>query len=561
MRINARAHRVIGRYASDKVVYLLLMMILVFGIILAIALYAGPNMFYDDVWYINSAHLLATGNSSFILSKFSFAFFKTIILALSFKALGYGSVQAILPDFAYFIITIYLIFLIGKYVAGRTLGLIAALVATITPFFVAHATRVNPDIALGMDLALILYLFFKYVRMPEAKRRANKSMPFAIGLATSFAVYLKTEGFLVVFTMALSVFILYLYLRANTKRIPAWRHTVDKRFLLYAIIGLAIGFGIYFSVFYALLGNPFFSLENYGGAAAPTGISKIDTIMALLNPYTLSLSTASFYPNIVPLGLLPFFALVGTVIGVRKKNIDVIFLGLMTWLMFVYLFFGPASTTRFITVPTVTRLFNLLIAPLSVLAGYLIVAVYGIRYKTIKHAAVMRGIIPAFLVLLLIVADIPIYIGYHAYAQGITETRGLLTNANAELGHLSGGANLTAYINTSIGSRLTTFYNMQFLSNYSTHEHFFNTHGLAPMVNVVDTCPNVLPNAHTYLIALLPNTIANESGNPGSVINKWAGNNCTLTLLWNYSEKMDYYGYMVQLTVRVYGVTETGRHG
>jgi 4-amino-4-deoxy-L-arabinose transferase-like glycosyltransferase len=557
MRINARAHRVRSRYTSDNIVYLLLMMILVFGIILAITLYAGPNMFYDDVWYINSAHLLATGNSSFILSKFSFAFLKTAILALSFKVLGYGGVQAVLPNFAYFIITVYLVFLIGKYVAGRALGLIAAFIATTTPFFVAHATRVNPDVALGMALALILYLFFKYARMPEAKRHTNRFMPFAIGLATSFAVYLKTEGFLIVFTVALFVFILYLYLRANARRIPAWRHTVDNRFMLYAIIGLVIGFGVYFSVFYALSGNPFFSLENYGGAAAPTGISKIATIITLLDPYTPYLSAASLNPDVVPLGLLPIFALIGTVIGTRKRNMNITFLSLITWFVFVYLFFGPASTTRFITVPTVTRLFSLLIAPLSVLAGYFIIEVYKMRYKTIKNAAVMRGVIPAFLVLFLIVTSIPIYIGYHAYAQSITETRGLLINTNAELVHLAGGANLTAYINTSIGSRLTTFYNMQFLSNYSTHEHFFNTQGLAPMVNVVDTCPDVLPNAHTYLIALLPNTIANESSNPGSVINRWTGNNCTLTLLWNYSEKTDYYGYMVPLTVRVYGVTET----
>ena len=541
---------------KGSVYYLLFLGILALGSALAIALYSGPNYMYDDIWYIDAAHLLAQGNSAFILSKFSFAFFKTVVLGLSFKILGYGNVQAILPNFAYFLITIWLVFLIGKRIDGYALGLIAALVAATTPFFVAHATRVNPDVALGMGLALILYLFFRYIDTAKLKRSTGIYLPFAIGIATSFAIYLKTEGFLIIFAVAVSILVLCAYSRISTKRGKAYRRIISRKFIVYSVIGLIAGLLIYFSVFYLLLNAPFFSIENYGGAAAPTGISKTATIVALLNPDTFFLSIQSFNPDIVPLGLVYIFALIGTLIGIRKRSTEVSFLSLVMWIIFLYLFFGPASPTRFITVPTVTRLFSAIIAPLSVLSGYFIVSVYRSYNKHRRHAKNMALLLSMFLLLLLAATNIPIYLGYHAYALGIQETRSLLSSANAELLNLSAGSNVTVYLNTSVGFRLVTFFDMRFVSNYSKYEHFFDIRAMAFNGITVYTCPSVLP-AHAYLMAFLPVYTADKTSSVGNVIGEWAGSNCTLKEVWNYSEEKTYYGYMVPQTVRIYSITET----
>ena len=72
----------------------------------------------------------------------------------------------------------------------------------------------------------------------------------------------------------------------------------------------------------------------------------------------------------------------------------------------------------------------------------------------------------------------------------------------------------------------------------------------------VYTCPSVLP-AHAYLMAFLPVYTADKTSSVGNVIGEWAGSNCTLKEVWNYSEEKTYYGYMVPQTVRIYSITET----
>lgn len=107
-------------HAKVSMYYLLLMAILVLGSALAIALYAGSNYMYDDVWYIETAPLLAQSNSNFILSKFSFQFLET---------------------------TVYSVFIIGKYIEAYVLGLIAVFIGAITTFFVTCAISVNSGFA------------------------------------------------------------------------------------------------------------------------------------------------------------------------------------------------------------------------------------------------------------------------------------------------------------------------------------------------------------------------------------------------------------------------------
>ncbi|MEM0201902.1 MAG: glycosyltransferase family 39 protein, partial [Candidatus Micrarchaeaceae archaeon] len=232
--------------------YALLFSIIAFGAVLAMLLYAGPNFEYDDNFYISSAHLLVQGNPFFILSKYSYGFLKTVILALSFKAFGYGSIQAVLPNFLYFIITICLVFLIGKNIRGYGLGLVSAFMAAGMPFFVENATRVLADVPLGMVVALFFYLLFKY--MAESKKSAVIAL--AVGLSAALPIFMKTEGFMIIFAEALSVLLLYAYEKHTATTKKRHGYGINKNFIMYAVVGLAIGLSVYFFVFYILTGNP-----------------------------------------------------------------------------------------------------------------------------------------------------------------------------------------------------------------------------------------------------------------------------------------------------------------
>ena len=536
--------------------YLLLVAILVLGSALAIALYAGPNYMYDDIWYIEAAHLLAQGNSTFILSKFSFAFFKTVILAVSFKVFGYGSVQAILPNFAYFLVTIYLVFLIGKRMNGYALGLIAAFIAAITPFFVAHATRVNPDVDLGMVLALILYLFFRYVDTSKSKRHTGLYMPFMIGLATSFAVYFKIEGFIVIFAMVASILVLYIYFNTNAKRDIRYRRIMNKRFIAYSAIGLVAGLSLYLLVFYIFTGNPFWIIGGYNGAITPSSLSRQAIIVGLLNPNTLYLNSTNFNPDLVPLGLVYIFAIIGTLLGVKKRNAAISFMSLITWIIFLYLFFGPASPSRFIIVPTVSRFFSSLIAPLSILSGYLVLSVYRGANRYVGSKWNLGLLLSLLMIILLVAINVPMYIGYHAYASTIHKTSRLFSSINSELLRLAAGSNMTVYLNNSVGFRQNFNLGMRFVSGYSRYETFFDIAASVQNGFTVYACPSVLPS-HAYLVALTPIYMADNSSGVSSTIENWAGSNCTLNEVWNYSEENRYYIDMLPQRVRIYSVTET----
>ena len=220
------------------------------------------------------------------------------------------------------------------------------------------------------------------------------------------------------------------------------------------------------------------------------------------------------------------------------------------WFAFAYLFFGPASTARFIMVPTVTRLFDALAAPFAVLSGYCIVSLYdAFGKKRTMHL----GKIAALIVLAaILITNLPLYQIDHIYAESILSTYQLFSNVNSGLVRLSNGTNFTAYINNTVGFRMVTYNDMQFVSSYSEGESFFDLDSVMPSI-VVDRCPAILPSANSYLIYIVSGVKVNNTEVPGKSVIAWLGNNCTVALQKVYLQK-SLYGSMAPDNVYVYSL-------
>ncbi len=541
------------RISRDRIMiaYIALFAILVFGISLSLLLYTGPYLNYDDQFYISSAHMLLQGEH-FLYSKFSYGFLKTALLALSFKILGYGSIQAALPNLAYFIIIIYLAFLVGKHLQGYALGLLSAFLAAGMPFLIENATRVLSDVPLGMAVALFFYIIVKYADEESRKKHSTAYFALAAGLAASLSIYFKTEGFIIIFAEGLAILALYVVGKLHHGKTRG-SNRVNTPFLAYSIIGLVIGLLIYFTVFYIFTSNPFFSIENYGGAAAPTGINKLYTIELLLNPNTFASINIGHIQS-TSLGLFPILSLIGTAIGLKKHNMKVLSISVFFWFVFVYLFFGPASTTHFIMVPTVTRLFDALAVPFAVLSAYGIITLYMMGVAASRHRTRVL-IVGAALVLLALVllTDIPLYHVDKVYTKSIHEVNSMYKAVDVELLSLSNGTNLTTYINGSIGFRQVEYNSMQFVSSYSPAESFFVTNSVDKSI-VVPQCPVLTPLSNDYLLDFTGAIMPTNTSMLGNYIQSWLGSNCTAVLQYRYAENKTYYSYMYLQAAYVYRI-------
>jgi 4-amino-4-deoxy-L-arabinose transferase-like glycosyltransferase len=117
----------------------------------------------DDHTYAQYAYMITQGMYPPLcdLCVFSFRPILLFSMALSLKVLGWSEFNFVLPILLSSLISIYLVYGLGKVLFDQPTGLVAAFCLAIFPLNLVHASTMSNDIMLSMLVALSMLLFLR----------------------------------------------------------------------------------------------------------------------------------------------------------------------------------------------------------------------------------------------------------------------------------------------------------------------------------------------------------------------------------------------------------------
>jgi len=180
----------------DKKCFIQISHILLVALILRVLLMAG-FVLGDDPFYGAYARMMIQGQYPLLCDSCVFVFRPVLLLfvALSLKFFGWSEFSFVLPILVSSLVSIYLIYELGKHLFDRAAGLLAAAFLGVFPLDVVHASTMTNDIMLNMFLALSLYLFLKAFE----RDRTQAWILFALsGIILGISMGVKTNSFPVV---------------------------------------------------------------------------------------------------------------------------------------------------------------------------------------------------------------------------------------------------------------------------------------------------------------------------------------------------------------------------
>ncbi len=503
----------------DMVAFCLMGLVLVAGMGLAAILYAGPYYSYDDGSYIFYAHQIMSGNFSIAQSPYAYGYLMPASLALSFLLLGASPFSAVVPQLLEYALILAMAFLIGRRLYGNGAGLVGALLAATAPFVVSYTTRVLPDMLLGALAGVSIYL------LVIARGTARpKLLLVGAGAAAGLTVYVKLLGL---------AFMLFFFIAAlmeglegeKTVAAPGRKERGISMGLAdfgYVAAGMLALMAAYLATVYLATGNPLYTFINYGnfqGEISPSSLgNNIATLTAMTVGYFATTNGnilgQAIHPLIYPLGMMLFWAFLGSLMGGRSGDRNADFLSIVLWGSFLYYFYGTISLTSYTLMDVVSRYFLVLAVPMAVLGGYAIMEFYGIFRRTMGHA--VACIMVAAVLIEAVALNLPAYSTVYSYDLAVSGSAALLGEVAAMAASWAWGANTVFYTNDMAAGRY-----LEFLSGYGT-------------LHVMDGGTSCVPaaNGMAYLLFYDNSTRAQDIG----MLRSWAGGGCSLVPVGNFSD-------------------------
>ncbi len=517
--------------------YVLLALILIGGLVLARMLYASPFYSFDDANYLNFAHQILSGGFNPAESTYAYGFLLPISLAISFLIFGTGVFAAILPSIAEYIILIVLSFAIARKLYGNNVGIISAFLIAAAPFVVGYSTRVLPDMGVGVFAGFSL-LFLVY-----AQESGRSNLLYLLsGASAALTIYVKMIG------LAYILFFMIILLFYRPKRAAS----TSKRYvhtLIYPFAGIFLVLIAYVCIMFLYSGSllgPFIAYGQNQSAISLSSIgNNINTMLVLLfgysSPYKTFLGPVSD-PQVFTLGLIIFWALVGTAIGIYQRRKETVCMSVLLWGVFFYLLFGTVTLTKYSLIFVVTRYFIMISVPMAVLGGYVIYAVYN------ASRPLLRAYNTSLLVLILVVviiSNIPVYMMLYNYNLTISGNTRTLSSVLKYAIDSSPGSN-GIYLFTNENSTASF---IEFLSSYNStiHTSALNLSNRNAMTRQLSRI--CVPYAGNIYLALSYDNYSALQYN--TILNDWIIPNCNLTRLRNFSDNLSSGSIYNQMNIHV----------
>ncbi|MEM3841259.1 MAG: glycosyltransferase family 39 protein [Candidatus Micrarchaeaceae archaeon] len=371
-----------GRYQ-----YYMLTLIIIFGVILSIAFFKGMSLYGDDFEYVSFAPSILIGTFSENLNIFSIRLLVDYPIAAFIWLFGYTNLGAGAYDLICYAITIPVVFLIGKRFHSIRAGLISSFLFAIYPSSLKWDTTPSPMLPLVLLISLSV-LFYIYAR------DRNSILFYSI---SGFLGFAGTEANPLAF---LYIFMLSLYTIFDLLTRKKLRSN-KKILALYYFIGLLAGSTFFGSINLILShGSPYYNIlftnRYYSNAGGFDEIFYTNTNLyfylngyfpynlnsILINILTLNFGKAlqNLYQlynrifvinKIIPndVGLFPYFALIGGILLVYKRN--KLAYPAIGWSVFIILYmeFGSMSITHYFPIYKLMRFAMIAEVPILIVLG------------------------------------------------------------------------------------------------------------------------------------------------------------------------------------------------
>jgi 4-amino-4-deoxy-L-arabinose transferase-like glycosyltransferase len=356
--------------------YILLFIIVLFGLILRIAFFSGMGI-SDSLAYSEAANSINTGKginteSALTLSTRIGLIYAT---ALSYRIFGVNDFSAVFFVLLTSLGTIVLAYFFGRLLFNKRVGLMAAFLLSFFPLDVVYSTKLLSDVPSAFFMALGVYFFLYAEKFPQQKR-----CYFLAGIFIGIG-YLIRESVLLI-GLFFAIYVIY-------------KKKLKKEYIVVALGFLAV-FAIEMAAFYALTGDALYRLSasqkfladavakhNYFGRLSfPTGL--------LHYPYIILTSgTISYFYISIFIAIIYCWA--------RGKKETYI---LQFWFisLLLYLSFGSASISRYIPFRAVDRYLTIITIP-----GILLLAFF-LMEKRIRTKKMTMAVILAILIVTSIIS-------------------------------------------------------------------------------------------------------------------------------------------------------------
>jgi len=475
---------------------IILILVLFAAIVLSYIFYSGPFVYYDDNYYIFSAHQMLQGTFRPNGNPFTVETLTIASIALSFLLFGYGPLQAALPSFVEYFATIIVIFFLGRKIFNDYFGGITSFLYATAPFVVGYTTRALPDIFTGLTVAIACYYIYDAIEL-----KSERAM-FLAGFFIALTMLVKTAGAIMIASFLISL--AYLYAHKKFRKY--------KRMLAYAFVGMIIPLLIMMLYFYLLTGNPFFNLNSYAGIVnlAPTTLFKnIVAFDVSVNP--IYLFNENQDPYTFPNGIIFILAFAGMILGIARKKISIEVFSLLILIPLLYFFFGTKSLNHYVPISVVSRYLAIVAAPIAILAAYILNALYIAIKKESRAAA---SFIIVAIIFYSVFINLSTYRALYYYNLGV---RSYNTIYSALL-HAISDTNADRVYLSSMLQGLDQQY-LEFLSGFNG-------------INFSSAGPVCTPSYYRAMLINSFNNFGAEQSNASLI--SWLGENCSLVKITSY---------------------------
>lgn len=242
-------------------------------------------------------------------------------------------------------------FYIGKILFNKSVGLVAAFIASFVPIFTIFSTEVVPDIPLAFFWGLSVLLFL----VGERSRKQSNIYYFFSGCSIAFAYLTKSLGII-----GLLFFLFYFLYKRQLKRV-----------YLFVLLGFVFIFSIEGVYYYLNTGDFLASFKtNSDFFTNPDFRSpgQFPDQLFYLNMFR-SLGSSSRF------GLLFVLFAISAAYGLYKRDRPLILL--LIWFMSLYLFleFGSMSYQKFVPIHKIDRFSIVLLIPMSIAVSSLLLKI------------------------------------------------------------------------------------------------------------------------------------------------------------------------------------------
>ncbi len=367
--------------------------IIILALIVRVLFFSGFAL-GDDPNYADDARTILDGSYPPLcdLCVFSFRPLLLYSISLSFQWLGWSEFNFVLPILLSSLMCIYLIYKLAEMLFDKNTGLLAALLLSVYPLDVIHATTMSNDIMLSMLVALSMLLVLKGFK---STKRASPLCFASAGAVLGIAAGVKITAI-----PAIGLFVLILL----------WCSWEEKRFnkgTVLFIMAWALVQAIFAATYYIKTGDFFANIHAeliFNKKFNPSGFvntaSSLKNALLFYPKYMLCLQ-AEGHPDyeFYPYGFVYPVFLLGALFFVCKRDRKAVIL--LVWFTYLFLMmeFAPLRISPYYQpIHRLVRFLSIISIPTLLLVAYFLKQLYKARIPGKALALILTvGLVLTFL--------------------------------------------------------------------------------------------------------------------------------------------------------------------